>query len=91
MRKLLILALALLAPLALIAPAHAAKPESPGSGAQGGISLTVHTHSQQFGGGPGGADLLFGTQPLSFDPSEGRASSTPRCRVTTRRGSTTSP
>ncbi len=76
MRKLLTLALALLAllaPLALIAPAHAAKPESPGSGAQGGISLTVHTHSQQFGGGPGGADLLFGTQPLSFDPSEGES------------------
>jgi hypothetical protein len=34
MRKLALLAAALLAPLAFVAPAHAAKPESPGSGAR---------------------------------------------------------
>lgn len=70
MRRGFVLVMALLASLALVAPANAARPESPPTGAGGKFSLTVHTHSSEFRG-PGGAPTLFETDPLSSPITEG--------------------
>ena len=37
---------------------------------RGGLSISVHAHSSEFGS-PGGSDTLVGTQPLEYDFEEG--------------------
>lgn len=68
--KCLVLAFALVSSLASMAPAGAQQQPSPRNVARGTFSLSVHTHSSQFGG-PSGAGTLFETDPLPFPP--GRA------------------
>jgi hypothetical protein len=70
MKKLhLFLAFALMMALAGISPAAAQPPEGKGKAeAQGGVKITVHTHSNNDPEFPG---LLFDTDRLSFDFTEG--------------------
>lgn len=66
-----ILLIALLASLATAGSATAQQERQPGSGQSGGFGLTVHSHSSEFGGGPGGAPLLMsGTEPLPLPITE---------------------
>ncbi len=69
--KLAVLALALVLPLVPSAPAGAQARD--GTTARGTISMTVHTHSSEFGG-PSGPGTLFDTTPLPFPPSQGNFS-----------------
>lgn len=64
-KRCLILALALLALLAVIAPATAKQGDSPDSGLSGDMSLSVHAHSSQF------TNTLFPTNPLETSFGEG--------------------
>lgn len=66
----LFLALMAVAPLVAVNPAAAQRPGTPASGARGGFSLSVHTHSSQFQG-PSGAGTLFPTDPLPTPITEG--------------------
>lgn len=69
-KKSLVLVIALLASLATTGTV-AAQQERPETGQSGGFGLTVHAHSSEFGGGPGGAPLLMSaTEPLPFPISE---------------------
>ena len=73
-KKLLFVAMALVASLSTLSPAAAAKPPASEGGASGNISLTVHAHSSQF------TDTLFPTSPVPFpvtEPSTGTYSSIP--------------
>lgn len=67
----LCLAVMLLASLAGAAPAGAQQDRRPEQAQErGGISVSVHAHSSEFGS-PGGHDTLFETQPLAYDFQEG--------------------
>ncbi|MDP8928482.1 MAG: hypothetical protein M3O70_07890 [Actinomycetota bacterium] len=71
-KKSVVLLIALLASLATVGSAVAQQERRPESGQSGGFSLTVHSHSSEFGGGPGGAPLLRpDTEPLPFPITEG--------------------
>lgn len=77
-KSLSFLGIAVMAALLAIAPAGAegrGGQERPDratgkEAAHGGLTQTVHTHSEPFGS-PSGADLLFGTDPLGFPITEG--------------------
>ena len=71
-KKSLFFALALVASVAITAPAGA-QPNDTRNGARGGLSQTAHTHSRQFGS-PSGAPTLFPTDPLEFPVTEGHFS-----------------
>ncbi len=67
-KELSALALVLALPLGVSAPV-AAQPRD-GTTARGTLSMSVHTHSSEFGG-PSGPGTLFETTPLPFPPSAG--------------------
>ena len=67
-KQLGILALGLVTPLLASTPAWAQ--QRGGAAAGGTISMSVHTHSSEFGG-PSGPGTLFETTPLPFPPSRG--------------------
>ncbi len=67
-KQLSVLALALVLPLAASTPAAAQARD--GTSARGTISMSVHTHSSEFGG-PSGPGTLFETTPLPFPPAAG--------------------
>lgn len=66
-KQLSALALALVVPLGASTPVAAQHRD--GTTARGTISMSVHTHSSEFGG-PSGPGTLFETTPLPFPPSE---------------------
>lgn len=71
MKRGLWLAVALLVSLAGTGPAAAQQDRRPEQAQdRGGISISVHAHSSEFGS-PGGHDTLVGTQPLEYDFEEG--------------------
>lgn len=70
MKTFSLLALALVASLGIVPAASA---QTTQDGASGGMSLTVHTHSSQFGG-PGGSGTMVATDPIDF-PREQREGS----------------
>ncbi|MDQ3679237.1 MAG: hypothetical protein M3378_01585 [Actinomycetota bacterium] len=67
MRRLVLLAVALVASLAATAPASAQDRREPVTGQ---FSMSVHTHSRQFGS-PSGVETLFPTNPLEHPVRSG--------------------
>jgi hypothetical protein len=67
-KPLCVLALALVAPLVVSAPVGAQ--QRGGAAARGTITMSVHTHSSEFGG-PSGPGTLFETTPVPFPPARG--------------------
>lgn len=71
MKTLSLLVLAIVASLSVAVSVASSQPQDSVDGASGSMSLTVHTHSSEFGGPGGNPLLLEETDPLEHPVEEG--------------------